>query len=258
MPRRLRTATFAALLVAAPLAAQAPAPASVDSVAPRWDLRFGLALNSSGGNERLTVGTAELGLTRLQTEAFELAFNARARYGRSQGADVARNGQASINLDLFPEDRWSPFLFTLAERDRFKKLDLRASGGFGAKRTFWRQGDWEDLSLSGAALFSYEDLAPADTAATGATKRQFRWSVRFRVRRRIGEALEVEHVTFFQPRFDAMDDYLANSRTATRVALTEHLAFSVALLYEYDSTPPVDVHAEDWELTVGVEMKRRW
>lgn len=257
MPQRPGTAIVAALLAAAPLTAQAP-PAPADSVAPRWDLRFGLALNSSGGNERLTVGTAELGLTRLQTEAFELAFHARARYGRSQGADVARNGQASINLDLVPRERWSPFLFTLAERDRFKKLDLRASGGFGAKRTFWSQGDWEDLSLSGAVLFSFEDLAPADTAATGATKRQFRWSVRFRVRRRIGQTLELEQVTFFQPRFDMLDDYLANARTAARFGLSEHLAFAVNFLYEYDSTPPVDVHAEDWELTVGVEMKTRW
>lgn len=252
MRRALRLLVHGALLLAAPLAAQAE-----EQTPPRWAFSFGLALNSSGGNERLTVGTAQTRLTRLQTDAFELALSARTRYGRSQGEEVARNVRAGINLDLFPEDRWSPFLFTTVEHDPFKRLDIRATGGFGAKRVFWKEGDWSDVSLSGAVLFSYETLAPTDSEP-GAVARQFRWSWRFRARRRFGTGLELEHVTFYQPLLDRSVDFLAESRTAGRVAVTEHVSFAVAYLLEYDNAPPPDVRPEDWALTVGVEMSTRW
>src|SRR5690606_39872284 len=64
-------------------------------------------------------------------------------------------------LHSFPTRRSSDlFVFSSAERDRFKRLDLRSNGGGGLKYRF-RSGGRGRASLSAAALYSYEDFTPS-------------------------------------------------------------------------------------------------
>src|SRR5690606_2137226 len=147
----------AALLVLMAVAGMAP-PQEED----RWNIEVGLSLNGSGGNERLTVFTTDLGLTHLQTERYELSFRGRARYGRSEGVEMARSTRGSLDAETRPAAAGSPFVSVTAEHDRFRRIEARVSSGAGVKRTFWRDG-WNDVSLSGAVLHSYERLIVPDT-----------------------------------------------------------------------------------------------
>ena len=158
------------LLLAGPLAAQE------EEDPDRWSAEAGLALAASGGNEDLTVFTTSLGLTRLETDVYELALKTRFRYGRNDGRKVAQNLHGELNLDLWPAASWSPFVFATGEQDPIKQLEARLNGGAGLKRTFWQE-DWNEVSLSGAMLYSYENLEVPAALGDG-INRTARWSFR--------------------------------------------------------------------------------
>lgn len=248
----------AALVLSAGTGSATGAAAQETEESESWRAEAGLALTSSGGNENLTVITTEFGITHLETERYEMALGGRFRYGRSEGEDVAQNLRGTANVDLYPEAGWSPFLFATAEQDPFRKLDVRLNSGGGLKRTFWRD-EWDEVSLSTAMLYSYEnlDVMPADSVGDGITQTA-RWSVRSRARRRLGEGSRVEQIVYFQPAWNYVEDYLLESESSVRVALTQSLAVTSTLLYSRDSTPALDVDPDDWSIAVGLSMATTW
>jgi hypothetical protein len=230
---------------------------SAQEVEDRWRGEVGLSVNGSGGNESLTVITSEVGLTHLEATRYELGFRGRGRYGRSEGAEVARSLRGSLNVDFRPAERWSPFLFASAEHDRFRRLDLRLNSGGGLKRTFWRE-EWSEVSLSGAVLYAFEDLAVADEVGGPSVTHAARWSVRGRARWQVREGTRFEQVVFFQPAWDRIGDYLLEAQTSGRVALSESLSLTTGLLYQRDSTPAPDVVPDDWSITIGLSVATTW
>lgn len=239
-------------LVITPLDAQDPEEEEEE----HWAAEVGFALNASGGNEQLTVLTADVGLSHLETSVYEANLGTRFRYGRSEGEEVAQNLRGNVSLDLWPEAGWSPFLFATAENDPFKRLEARLNGGTGVKRTFWQDG-WSEVSLSGAVLYSYEnlDVEPAEGDGTSETAR---WSWRGRARSQVGDGRRFEQVVYYQPEWDELDDYLLQAESTARWALTRGLAFNATLLYERDSTPAPDVGPDDLSLAIGLTVATRW
>lgn len=238
-------------VVAAPAAAQTP-----EEAPERWSAEVGLALQASGGNESLTAFTTTLGISHLRTDVFELSAGTRFRYGESEGQKVAQNLRGDIMFDLWPQAAWSPFLFATAEQDPIKKLDARLNGGIGAKRTFW-QRDWSEVSLSGAVLYSYENLEVADSLGDGITQTA-RWSWRVRGRQELGEGNRLEQVIFFQPAWDRLHDYQLESVTRIRLALNETMTLTTDVLYQRDNTPAPDVGPDDYSVSVGLSMATKW
>lgn len=252
-----RSARFAAalcvlVLLPLPLRAQEEAADEADT----WSAEIGFALNASGGTKNITVLASELKLTHLETSVYEGTFGARFRYGRTDGEDVAQNLRGNASIDFWPAARWSPFIFAAAESDPFKKLDARLDGGAGVKHTFW-QDDWDEVSVSGALLYSYENLEVADSIDDDVTHAG-RWSWRGRARKELGEGRRVEQVVFYQPVWDDPGDYLIESRSSGRWALNQILAFTTAFLYERNSTPAPDVEADNWSLEVGLTVATQW
>ena len=241
------------ILGSRPLSAQDP---DTPEDTERWGAEMGFVLNTSGGNEQLTVLTSNIGLSHLETSSYEATFDARFRYGRSEGEEVARNTRADASIDLAPNGVWSPFLFASAENDPHKKLTVRLNGGSGVKRTFWQAG-WSEVSVSGAVLYSYEELDIEELDGDGVTQTA-RWSWRGRARREFGTGRRLEQVLFFQPEWDDFGDYLLDSHTTGRWSLTESLAFVTTILYERDSTPAPDVGPDNWSLAVGLTAATRW
>lgn len=248
--------TIALSLIALPLLLAAPLAAQEAEDPDHWSAEAGLALNTAGGNQELTVFTTNLGLTRLETDAYELSMSTRFRYGRSEGEKVAENLQGQVELDLWPEATWSPFLFATAEQDPFKQLDVRLNSGVGAKRTFWQE-DWNEASLSAAVLYSYEDLAVPDSLGDGVSKTA-RWSVRARYRKELRPGSRLEQVVMFLPAWDRMKDYQLESVTDLRIALSEQLSFTTTFLYQRDNLPAPEVKPDDYSLAVGLSLATAW
>ena len=236
----------------------APAPAGAqetgDAEEPdRWQVSAELSYTDQSGNNDLRLFTGGFNLTHLQPEQFELNSTLQSRYGKSEGELVARNYYGSLSFDFFPENTWSPFLFVDAERDPFKRLDLRASGGAGAKYTFYRPGgDVGSASVSLALLASHRNLTAVPEEPDPPSETVARWSLRLKGSREVGAGTTLTHVTFYQPVVDEMNDYLLRSESGVKVALSERLALSVVYQLDQTSITPPNVDRTERLFKTGI------
>lgn len=228
--------------------AATPLPAQQQSPPDRWAAAFDLGFASSTGNSDLTSLTTGVRLKHLQTRVFKLEWSASFRYGESQGEVVARNLQSKLDFDMGPGTVIAPFVFASAERDPFRKLDLRAKTGSGVKYTFYDQ-DPGEASVRIAAQYSRENFTNAQAPRTDGA-----WSMEFKGNRRIGEALRLENATTFDPVFDDFGDYNVEARSKVSSRVSRRLALTLTHMYSYDSTPAQNVGRTDQRFQAGLTI----
>lgn len=231
-------------------AVSSPAVAEQEPAPDRWAAALDLGFASSSGNSDLTSLTTGIRLKHLQTRLFKLEWSIAFRYGESQGTVVARNLQSKLDFDVGPAARVSPFVFASAERDPFRKLDLRARTGSGVKYTFYRQ-DPGEASVRVAAQYSRENFTSAaaqDPRTDGA------WSMEFKGNRELGENVKVENTTTFTPVFDDFADHNLDVASKVSSRITKHLALTLTHAYGYDSTPADGVGRTDQRFQAGLTI----
>lgn len=234
-----------------PVRQQAPPP---PPPAPdRWKSQLEFGFNGSRGNTDLITLSTGFSIERREKDSFELEWSTSYRYGESENQVVARHLQSSISFDLFPTGNWSPFLYVAAERDRFKRIDLRTDGGAGAKYTLAR-GEATSASLSLALLHTYENFTATGTDPEPDIRNHARWSLRARASRRMNEGWQVENTTFYKPVHNALGDYDIDSTTKLSAILNTRLALTLSYKYRLDSTPAEGVGGEDTFLTAGLTI----
>jgi hypothetical protein len=240
--------------------AQEPAPAGEtgppDSPAPPrlrdlWDVSAELSLTDQSGNRSLRLWTAGLKFAHRFQDAFRLEGAVSSRYGRSEGELVARSHYGSLAFDFRPRSTWSPFLFTTAEHDPFRRVHLRASGGAGGKYTFFRLPRGDEASISLALLQSHERRTASAEEPRPPDIDVARWSARGRLRGELRPGVTASHTTFFQPLWDEMADYLLRSETGVKLLVTERFAVSVEYSLARTSRPPQGVDPDDRLLKTG-------
>ncbi len=249
-----------AVLSAALILSVAPSLSAQDQAAeePLWHGILDLAVTSASGNEQLTVVTSDVRLSRTITNVVEIIASGRNRYGESGDAVVARNVKGALRFNFRPQGSWAPSLFADAEHDPIKRLDLRLNAGGGAQYTFARS-DAREAILSGAVLYSYENLSPPEgSTMEGTVEERARWKWEFGGRQRISEGMELTQATQYQPVWDRASDYLLETETALRIRVTENLALTVSHLYQRNSTPPEGVVADDQVVKLGVSFAMNW
>jgi len=248
------TATTNAITVVPADTQRAAAPAVAaqeqEPAPDRWAAAVDLGFASSTGNSDLTSLTTGIRLKHLQTRLFKLEWSVTFRYGESRGEVVARNLQSKLDFDMGPAARVSPFVFASAERDPFRKLDLRARTGSGVKYTFYRETPGE-ASLRIAAQYSRENFtadAGQDPRTDGA------WSVELKGNRGLGEAVKLENTTTFTPVFDDFADYNLDIASKVSSQIFKHLALTLTHAYSYDSTPAEGVGRTDQRFQAGLTI----
>lgn len=217
-----------------------------------WKLSAELSYTDQSGNRVLRLLTGGISVARIHPR-YELDSSLRSRYGKSQREVVARSHQATLAVDLDPGQRWSPFLFSEAERDEFRRLDLRFSSGAGAKYTILEAPDSKaEASVSLALLYSHQSLLPSATDPAPGRTDLARWSMRVRGTRELRPGISARHVTFYQPVWDQMADYLLRSDTGMKILLTERLAISLEYQLNRTARPPEGVEPDDRLFKTGL------
>jgi len=214
----------------------------------RWRAAAELTLTDSRGNQDVRIFTTAFTLEHRQRELFKLVLKSQARYGRSEGHRVAENYRASLDVDLSPGAPVAPFLHTNAERDPFKRLDLRMNSGAGARLRLYARPDTGNLSLSLGILHSYETTA----AAIDGVSQTARVNAQVQAMRKLTEDVMVSHQSQYQPVYGTIEDYLLTTNTSLRVLLTRRVALSVSHEFDRDSRPAQDVRRDDRLLKAGV------
>lgn len=241
------------LLVAHPVLALQDEPEEED----RYETILDLAFTTTSGNQEITLLTTDLAFTHLDPSAYRLEAGARARLGRTDGETVAENYRGQVDFAFTPESRWSPFLFAEVEHDPFRRLEIRSNSGSGARYRFW-ESEGGSASISGALLYSYENFTSDPELADSpfAPSRQTaRVSWRLKGERELTETFTLEHVTFYQPVWDTLDDYLFDTQTTGRVRVSDAIALTMSYTYGRDSTPPPDVGRDDRLFTAGISIE---
>lgn len=240
---RLAVSIVLPLMLAAP-----PVHAQAGDEPDRWATALDLGFASSSGNSSLTSLTTGVRVRHLQTRAFKLDWSMSFRYGESQGEVVARNLQTKLDFDMGPSSVIAPFAFASAERDPFRRLDLRARTGSGVKYTFYKESAGE-ASVRLAAQYSRENFTGGE-----APRMDGGWSMEFKGARDLGDAVKVENGTIFDPVFDDFGDYNVEARTKVSSRISERLALTLLHTYSYDSTPAPDVGRTDQRFQAGLTI----
>lgn len=249
MKANLHTVSAAALALAALFARPTPPLSAQDAAQPAWRTQLELGFNGAAGNSSFSVLRTGFTVTHLRTDRAEIEASGLFRYGESEGELMARDWKGALKVDLAPQGRWSPFVFATATGDEVRRVDVRSEGGAGAKYTFV-DDERSEASLSLAGLFAYEDYEQEVGAAPLAAEKTARWSARARGRRSLGEGTELGHTLFYQPVWDAPDDFVLDASTTLSTALLGALTLAVEHQYLHDATPPPDVKRDDHRFSV--------
>jgi hypothetical protein len=201
----------------------------------------------------MRVLTAGLKATHLQRDRFRFDASLQTRYGEGDEGVIARNHYGTLAMDLRPSRPVSPFLFAEAEHDRFKRIGVRASGGAGAKYTFYHdQASDNEASISLAVLLSHEHLLATAQDPFPDSRTIGRYSLRMRGSQQLPSGVRLQHVSFYQPLLEQWSDYLLRSETGARITLVERLALSVTYEFNRTALPPEGVAPDDRLVRTGI------
>jgi len=240
----LPLAAAAIALLAVPLGAQ--------QAEDHWSIQAELGFNGSGGNSSYTVLRTGLKAKHLRTDVAEFEASFLIRYGKNDEKVIADDARASLKLDVWPQNRFSPFLFADVGRDKIRKLDGRFSGGAGGKWTFWT-GASGKASLSAAGLYDYQDFLVVAGSTAPESESLARWSFRTKVERKLGAA-SFEQVAFYQPVWDDGSDFVLDVTHSVSTQVLGNLSLALEHQYLRDSTPPPNVGKDDQRFAVLLKL----
>ena len=171
-------------------------------------------------------------------ERWEVSFQGTYTYGEAQDQDgvsfVNNRSWTAVGALDYEAGRWSPFFFGTSEGSFERAIDLRMSGGVGARYSFVETDDARlDLSLALTAEYTrpraQEDEVTEDRWLA-------RWSSRFRARRRFwGERGEFSLVAFYRPALGDSEDYTLELDSSVSFALNGAFTLKVSLVDRYDN-----------------------
>ncbi len=239
----LAATLVAALLSAAPIPATAQEGDAVAEAPDLWDVEGEIGASVFFGNTEQTTVTSRAGVERSDS-TWEVSADGGYSYGEATeegGATFVnkRSWRLGAQLDHRPFDRWSPFVFANAAGSLEQRVDLRTDAGIGAKYT-WVRTEPTRVDLSAAVLAERLEPRPDPEAPLVETESLARWSLRFRARHTlIPDRLGVSTVNFWQPRIDALDEFLFTSESSLSFQLTEVVSVKLTLLDTYDSEATV-------------------
>ncbi|HIC39557.1 MAG TPA: DUF481 domain-containing protein, partial [Candidatus Marinimicrobia bacterium] len=160
------------------------------------------------------------GLSLPDTEFLFAADRAKSTYDDEPYED---NGSATLLLDLFANQKFSPFIFAELKFDSLYALDSRTNIGAGGK---YRFGPY--FSVSYAALYEQEKYTDDATATI-----LYRHSFRPKYKRNFESlGLFIDWQIFYKPKFDDSNEYLLNNVVILSFQ-TFHEALTLDISYNY-------------------------
>ena len=227
-------------------------PEAEEDAPDLWNFAAELSYTDQSGNKTLRLLTGGLKFSHRDKQRFELDGALQSRYGQSDGEVVARNYFGNLNFSPFKEAPLTPSFSLKAERDPFKRLDVRFVGSAGAKLTPYRgRGDGE-MSLFLMSSYEFQNLQESAADEVDEFTHVPRWTMEMRGKQKVNSSVTAHLQSSYEPAWGELANYLLRSQTGMKVLLTEQLALSVEYQFNRTNRPPEGVAPDDRLFKTGI------
>ena len=218
-----------------------------------WSFAAEFSFTDQSGNKSLRLLTGGLKFGHRDKKSFELDGSLHSRYGQSDGEVVARNYFGNLNFSPYKASRVVPSFSVKAERDPFKRLDLRFVGSAGAKITPYRANRGAgEMSVLLMTSYEFQNLQVLEGDDADEFSHVPRWTMEMRGSQKLNSSVTAHVQSSYEPSWGALANYLLRSQTGMKVLLTESLALSVEYQFNRTNEPPEGVAPEDRLFKTGV------
>lgn len=218
-----------------------------------WKVQVELGFNGAAGNSSFSILRTGVKVLRAKTDMADVELTGLVRYGQNDEKVIANDQRSTLKLDLWPDHRWSPFIFVDASRDVIRKLDFRSNGGAGAKYSFWNTQDGSG-SLSAALIWDYQNFHVEPGSGDRPYESHARWSVRSKIEKTVGGTTTFEQTAFYQPVWNRSSDWLLTVTNTVSTKVLSNASLAVEHEYLHDSVPPQDVLPDDQKFSVILKL----
>lgn len=252
----MRTLLCCALLLAAAQPLRADGDDSTATRAARWKGDGELSLTDMEGNRALSLVSTALSVAREGTTDYAATGAVRLRYGRSDGDVSVEDYYAEFGVRALPGGRLAPTLTSAFTRDVFRRIRLRVATAVAARYRVVDDGD-QKFAVSVGLLQEFESRTPDEDPSDDALSLT-RYQLQVEGETPLREGVTLLHRSTMQPAAEDLGDYLLNTTTSMRVALSRTLALQTSYNLLRDATPAPGVRFKsDRTLTVGLLLKLR-
>ncbi len=187
------------------------------------------------GNNPQTIFTTR-GRVSFADSTFDSGVDVKFTYG-----ETSRDGDrqvhqrwwlATLNLDAFPHDKWSPFMLGTFESSLERRLLERWNGGLGAKYT---PLDNERTKWNVSLALLAERRIQLDAESRRNVDGLARYSARMRAQHQLNGKAMLQLESFFQPEVGQLDAYLYNSTATLQYRMNEVLRLQFSYRDSYDT-----------------------
>ncbi len=162
-------------------------------------------------------------------------------YGEARGLEGdsyvnKRSWNSKLDLDYGPGARVNPYFSLTAEGSYERRINLRLSGGMGARYHISQSRNGR-VDFSVAALVERTEARPRPDEEVTPPELVGRWSARFRARRSMRDGgIVFDLVSFYKPALrEPADDYTVELTSSLTFALTNGVGLKLSLSDKFDS-----------------------
>lgn len=207
--------------------------------------------NRKTGNTELTLvsGNANFGYRRGAQIGL---YAAKGAYGEALGKPFTNQYLQHLRYRLLLTDHWAVEAFAQAERDLFRRIEVRALGGAGPRFAFSPLGPVTialGTALMAERLVIDDDAAAGDAGATGNTLRS---SSYLTVRTKLSDTGSFNLTAYAQPRLAEPKDARYSGVAGLVGQAAAWLSVEAYAAAAYDNTPAQNV--ERWDTDVGFKL----
>lgn len=229
-----------------------------------YHLSFGGELKS--GNVNTTIFKNDGGIER-NDSLLALSAGYNIVYGMKDKVLYDKGLTASFTADLWQYDRWSPFVVNTYNNNKFKGYEYKSSLLGGVKFRIYTLPDVCDYSISAAYVSDWVQYFKYDSDGNlindARLKPQVsRISLRFKVKQKISDIINIKHTTFYQPSLmepggfkSLKEDYVVTSTTTFENKIGEHIFLDLNFNYEYRSIVPEGIQNTDIITSATLRIK---
>lgn len=246
-----------------PPMASAQAPAQTRPPKPKrpWEYNISLGGELKTGNVNTFVLNNKASVER-NDSLLSLSARYAIIYGKKDKEVYDMGLNASVQADLWQYDRWSPFLLFSYLNNKFKGFEYKFNGLIGAKYRIYTLPGVCDYSISAAYMQEWVEYFAADRGNERLRPQLSRLSLRFKIKQKITSAVNIVHMTFYQPSLMELkelksfrEDFVISSITSVQNKIGRNIFLDVNFDFEYRSVVPKKVKNTDIITSVALRMK---